>query len=88
MSAVEPIDGSTATPAELRRAGIEALVKALGPIGMARFSSSSTSAMETIRPSATAFSGIRQSTNWWTNWSIAGPTSWEMTPRFFRISAR
>jgi hypothetical protein len=38
MSAVEPIDGSTATPAELRRAGIEALVKALGPVGMARFS--------------------------------------------------
>jgi hypothetical protein len=37
MSAVEPIDGSTATPAELRRAGIEALVKALGPVGMARF---------------------------------------------------
>jgi hypothetical protein len=37
MSAVEPIDGSTATPAELRRAGIDALVKALGPVGMARF---------------------------------------------------
>jgi hypothetical protein len=37
MNAVEPIDGSTATPAELRRAGIEALVKALGPVGMARF---------------------------------------------------
>jgi hypothetical protein len=32
-----PIDGSTATPAELRCAGIEALVKALGPVGMARF---------------------------------------------------
>jgi len=28
---------STATPSELRRAGIEALVKALGPIGMIRF---------------------------------------------------
>jgi hypothetical protein len=37
MNAVEPIDGGTATPAELRRAGIEALVKALGPVGMARF---------------------------------------------------
>jgi hypothetical protein len=37
MNAVEPIDGSKATPAELRRAGIDALVKALGPIGMARF---------------------------------------------------
>jgi hypothetical protein len=37
MNAVEPIDGSTATPSELRRAGIEALVKALGPVGMARF---------------------------------------------------
>lgn len=33
----QPIDGSTATPAELRRAGIDALVKALGPVGMARF---------------------------------------------------
>jgi hypothetical protein len=37
MNAVEPIDGSTATPAELRRAGIHALVRALGPVGMARF---------------------------------------------------
>ena len=37
MSAAEPIDGSTATPAELRRAGIDALVRALGPVGMARF---------------------------------------------------
>ena len=37
MDAVEPIDGSTATPAELRRVGLEALVKALGPVGMARF---------------------------------------------------
>jgi hypothetical protein len=37
MNAAEPIDGSTATIAELRRAGIEALVKALGPVGMARF---------------------------------------------------
>ena len=26
-----------ATPAELRRAGIDALVRALGPVGMARF---------------------------------------------------
>lgn len=33
----EPFDGSTATPSELRRAGIDALVKALGPIGMVRF---------------------------------------------------
>ena len=36
-AAAEPIDGSNATPAELRRVGIEALIKALGPIGMARF---------------------------------------------------
>jgi hypothetical protein len=28
---------STATPGELRRAGIDTLVKALGPIGMVRF---------------------------------------------------
>ena len=33
----EPIDGGKATLPELRRAGIEALVKALGPVGMARF---------------------------------------------------
>jgi hypothetical protein len=39
MNAAEPIDGSTATPAELRRAGIDALVRALGPVGMARFPS-------------------------------------------------
>jgi hypothetical protein len=37
MNAAEPIDGSTATPAELRRARIDALVRALGPVGMARF---------------------------------------------------
>lgn len=37
MNAGEQIDGSTANPAELRRAGIDALVKALGPVGMARF---------------------------------------------------
>jgi len=38
MNAVmEPIDGGQATLAELRRVGIEALVKALGPVGMARF---------------------------------------------------
>ena len=37
MNAAEQIDGSTATLAELRRAGIDALVKALGPVGMARF---------------------------------------------------
>ena len=37
MNPIEPIDGSTATPAELRRAGIEALARALGPVGMARF---------------------------------------------------
>jgi hypothetical protein len=36
-AAAEPIDGGKATLAELRRAGIEALVKALGPVGMARF---------------------------------------------------
>ena len=34
---VEPIDGGRATLPELRQAGIEALVKALGPVGMARF---------------------------------------------------
>ena len=33
----ETIDGDKATLPELRRAGIEALVKALGPVGMARF---------------------------------------------------
>jgi len=37
VNAAEPIDGSTATPAELRRAGTGALVRALGPVGMARF---------------------------------------------------
>ena len=38
MSAVAlPIDGGAATWPELRRAGIEALVRALGPVGMARF---------------------------------------------------
>ena len=31
VNAAEPIDGSTATPAELRRAGIDALVRALSP---------------------------------------------------------
>ena len=31
------IDGASATPAELRRAGIDALTQALGPVGMARF---------------------------------------------------
>jgi hypothetical protein len=35
--AIEPIDGGKATLAELRRAGIDALAKALGPVGMARF---------------------------------------------------
>lgn len=34
---VETIDGSSATLAELRRVGLDALVKALGPVGMARF---------------------------------------------------
>jgi hypothetical protein len=34
---VETIDGGSATLAELRRVGVEALVKALGPVGMARF---------------------------------------------------
>ena len=38
MSAeAEQIDGGKATLPELRRAGIDALVKALGPVGMARF---------------------------------------------------
>lgn len=36
-AAVETIDGGSATLAELRRVGIDALIKALGPIGMARF---------------------------------------------------
>jgi hypothetical protein len=36
-AAVETIDGGNATPAELRRAGIDALAKALGPVGMAGF---------------------------------------------------
>lgn len=36
-AAAESIDGGNATLPELRRAGIEALVKALGPVGMARF---------------------------------------------------
>jgi hypothetical protein len=36
-AAVETIDGGSATPEELRRVGIDALVKALGPVGMARF---------------------------------------------------
>ena len=36
-AAIETIDGGSATPAELRRVGIDALVKALGPVGMARF---------------------------------------------------
>jgi len=36
-AAAEPIDGGKATLAELRRAGIDALLKALGPVGMARF---------------------------------------------------
>lgn len=36
-AAVETIDGGSATLAELRRVGIDALVKALGPVGMARF---------------------------------------------------
>lgn len=35
--AVETVDGGSATLAELRRVGIDALVKALGPVGMARF---------------------------------------------------
>jgi hypothetical protein len=34
---VRTLDGGSATPAELRRAGIEALIEALGPVGMVRF---------------------------------------------------
>jgi len=34
---VATLNGATATPAELRRAGLDALVQALGPVGMARF---------------------------------------------------
>ena len=37
LNTAEAIDGSTATPAELRRAGIEALLKAQGPVGVVRF---------------------------------------------------
>ena len=37
MDPTKPIDGSTATHAEMRHVGIDALVKALGPVGMARF---------------------------------------------------
>lgn len=36
-AAIETIDGGSAIPAELRRVGIDALVKALGPVGMGRF---------------------------------------------------
>jgi hypothetical protein len=36
-AAVETIDGGSATVVELRRVGLDALVKALGPVGMARF---------------------------------------------------
>jgi hypothetical protein len=36
-TATEPIEGGKATLAELRRPGIDALTKALGPVGMARF---------------------------------------------------
>lgn len=34
---VETIDGGSATLAELRRVGTDALIKALGPVGMVRF---------------------------------------------------
>lgn len=34
---VETIEGGRATLADLRRVGLDALVKALGPVGMARF---------------------------------------------------
>lgn len=34
---IEIIDGGSATLAELRRVGLDALVKALGPVGIARF---------------------------------------------------
>ena len=37
MNTIEPIDGRTAPPAELRRVGIAAFVKTSGPVGMARF---------------------------------------------------
>jgi len=37
MDQTKPIDGSAATHAELRHVGIDALVKAVGPVGMARF---------------------------------------------------
>jgi hypothetical protein len=37
MDQTKPIDGSTATQAELQHVGIDALVKARGPVGMARF---------------------------------------------------
>ena len=34
---VETLDGGSATLDELRRVGLDALVKALGPVGMPRF---------------------------------------------------
>jgi hypothetical protein len=52
MNAAEPIDGSTATPAELRRAGIEALVRDLGPVGMARVLQQFDRATAITRPTA------------------------------------
>lgn len=36
-AAVETIGGGSATLSELRRVGMDALVKALGPVGMDRF---------------------------------------------------
>ena len=36
-AAIETLDGGSASIAELRRVGMDALVKALGPVGMVRF---------------------------------------------------
>jgi hypothetical protein len=55
MNAAEPIDGSTATPAELRRAGIDARVRAWVRWGWPAFCSNSTQATAITRPTATAF---------------------------------
>jgi hypothetical protein len=60
MNAAEPIDGSTATPAELRRAGIAALVKALARSGTGsgsrhlRFESRRISCVRCVRRPASA----------------------------------
>lgn len=65
MDSEEPIDGSTATPVEFRRSGIDALVKVLGPVGMARFLQQFAPRHDnytaTATATATAFWAIRPS---------------------------